>query len=326
MPMTVYLFGEGRGVPLNYLHVQLNPLAIDFWSGGSNRDLVVSGAADEAGGQAFATDFAGDGSLVGDLVYGWYDFRPETLRGLGAADFVAGLAEAGFIGSAEVLAVLQEFGPCPASIDETDFYNQPWSYDADYAAIDFDVDAAVDALIEREVQPREHAADLASGADTWLTRLRSSVSPEEMTTDPFFGFNVDLPEVDRSNVLRLKKMCDDTYGTDPDDVPQLLDYGVLEPFLIPSENVLRDKGISAFDYVESLVKGNALIIEQMYSTGPPEVVGEIVQVLPDESGIVPNDEARGGQAGGCGCSNSALPTGAVLWAMGLLAVSRRRRG
>ena len=44
--LTVYLMGEGRGVPTNYLHVRLDPLAIDYWAGGSNFDLVVGRAAD----------------------------------------------------------------------------------------------------------------------------------------------------------------------------------------------------------------------------------------------------------------------------------------
>ncbi len=59
MGIIVHVLGPTRAIPLNYLHVQINEAAIDWQSGGQNYPDVVSAAADEAGGHAFATDFAG---------------------------------------------------------------------------------------------------------------------------------------------------------------------------------------------------------------------------------------------------------------------------
>jgi hypothetical protein len=59
MQLVTYVLGDARAVPTNYLHVELNEAAIDWFSYGTNYLDVLSRAADEAGGHAFATEFAG---------------------------------------------------------------------------------------------------------------------------------------------------------------------------------------------------------------------------------------------------------------------------
>ncbi|MGK0361062.1 MAG: hypothetical protein ACI9U2_003380 [Bradymonadia bacterium] len=59
MGLIVHVVGAARAVPTNYLHVTINERAIDWFGRGANYADVVSQAADEADGQAFATDFAG---------------------------------------------------------------------------------------------------------------------------------------------------------------------------------------------------------------------------------------------------------------------------
>ena len=50
-------------------HVQINEAAIDWLNRGSNYSDVVSQAADEAGGRAFATDYAGSvDSQIADIL------------------------------------------------------------------------------------------------------------------------------------------------------------------------------------------------------------------------------------------------------------------
>ncbi|MEZ4436479.1 MAG: DUF2330 domain-containing protein [bacterium] len=75
MGIIVHVLGEHRAIPVNYRHVVINETAIDWQSGGQNYPDVVSQAADEADGQAFATDYAGpagappqpygEGTLIG---------------------------------------------------------------------------------------------------------------------------------------------------------------------------------------------------------------------------------------------------------------------
>ena len=58
MPLQPFVLAPHRAVPDNYLHVVVNELAVDWLTAGANYPDVIRRAANEAGGQAFATDAA----------------------------------------------------------------------------------------------------------------------------------------------------------------------------------------------------------------------------------------------------------------------------
>ncbi len=58
MGVMVWVLGESRAVPVNYLSLELNEALIDWLTGGSNYNQVVVAAANEAGGQGFVTERA----------------------------------------------------------------------------------------------------------------------------------------------------------------------------------------------------------------------------------------------------------------------------
>lgn len=60
MSVVVYLAGPGRGIPKNSLHVEVNPLRLNWNAGASNYAQVLAAAIDEGGTHAFATEFAGE--------------------------------------------------------------------------------------------------------------------------------------------------------------------------------------------------------------------------------------------------------------------------
>ena len=62
-------------IPTNNLHVQINEARIDWFNGGFNYNEVVTEAANEVGGQAFAADYAGVSEIMVDRFYreGRYD-------------------------------------------------------------------------------------------------------------------------------------------------------------------------------------------------------------------------------------------------------------
>lgn len=72
MPLVVTIFSDRRYVPESYLHVVPNFAAVDWFAQGSNYSSVVGLAADEAGGHAFATDFAGD-PMEGQISFFFFD-------------------------------------------------------------------------------------------------------------------------------------------------------------------------------------------------------------------------------------------------------------
>ncbi|MFK8001743.1 MAG: DUF2330 domain-containing protein, partial [Polyangiales bacterium] len=66
MGILVYVVGESRAIPANYLDLELNEARINWFNPASNYDAVVTLAANEAGGQGFVTEFAGDAESIGD--------------------------------------------------------------------------------------------------------------------------------------------------------------------------------------------------------------------------------------------------------------------
>ena len=71
LPIEVFVLGPTRAVPDNYFHVRINEAAIDWYAGALNYRDVVKRAADEAAGQAFATDYSGGTSAYAGQI--WYD-------------------------------------------------------------------------------------------------------------------------------------------------------------------------------------------------------------------------------------------------------------
>ena len=58
------ILGADRAIPENYRHAKINEARIDWLSGGSNYQKIITKAANEAGGQAFVTDYAGKSEIM----------------------------------------------------------------------------------------------------------------------------------------------------------------------------------------------------------------------------------------------------------------------
>jgi MYXO-CTERM domain-containing protein len=301
LPLTVYVLGEHRAVPLSYLHVQMNPLVYDWFGRGFNWLERVGRAADEAGGRAFATTYAGP---TGGSSLGCQFMNVDGLDTLDVAlDWFLALGSHGFAGTPELLEILRVHVPAPQGVDEIDFYNRPYDYAAQWAALDatFDPVAATADLSSNLVQPCLDAEEILARSP-YLTRLTSTVSPEEMTVDPEFGFNPDLPNVSNYLEADLHDNCDGT--------------GVLTlpgGFVLPIASL--DDTYPDAEWVDSRLDHHALIIEQLSESGSGEVLVDYTDELVGDLLDV---------AKTCGCSSgAAMPAGALLLA--LLVPLRRRR-
>src|SRR6185503_9307112 len=67
---ALVLSDEGRAIPKNYYHVPLNLARIDWLLFGYNYRQLVAEADDEAGGNAFATEYAGSASIFKGAIAG----------------------------------------------------------------------------------------------------------------------------------------------------------------------------------------------------------------------------------------------------------------
>ena len=296
MGIQVWVLGNSRAIPRNYSHTILNEEYIDWFSGGSNYNDVIINATNEAReGQAFVTEYAGPSTIVqGQL--NWENrfgsqsaFESQTEAG----SYVQMLRIEGFPWNNVLMGVLRRTFPMPqALLDEgvteeayyesLDFYlNRYRSQNPDvFEGIDLTFDAVeVTAEIwEKIVVPTVNAEALLNEFPK-LTRMYTTLSPNEMTRDPEFSFNPTLPDV--SNVHRAN------FTFDCDNPSR----GVLElpdgrQFYIEDQNEWANRDRPNIPYSRR--------IEALPEEGAPAVlVDNTTRITPSEFG-----------AEGCGCSAS----------------------
>jgi len=213
MPVTVYVLGATRAVPLSFLELKLDPLRIDWPSGGRNYAALLREAANDAGGNAFVTEYAGTSSVAGTLwVAGQFD--PDSLRASPTPPvYVQRLVNQGLGNDPQTLPLLQQYIPMPPEaiaqgITPAAFYNNLSSYWIQFAFPPFDLGTLTDKVVETIIEPRRLAQQMIS-AHPYLTRLGTFISPEEMNDDPLFAFNPTLGDLPAVHSAVLRTMCGD---------------------------------------------------------------------------------------------------------------------
>lgn len=307
--MEAYVLSRGRGVPTSYLHVTINDAAVNWWTGGANYDAVITRAADEAGGHAFATDYHG----TSDVALFWppgarldraaLERETDPWRWLSRvrSDFPRAP-------TAELYEVLEDaFG-----LDGMG--TALWfGYGATYAEpTGFDAETATADLFARVVEPLGAAQDLLDRYPR-LTRMTSSLDAVEMTVDPVFQVNEDLARTpvasDRS--AELVYHC---RGVRPrrESVDRTLVLADGRHIDLPSERDLEELGLTEFQWLEEHREIHAQVIEQMHPSGPPDVVADFTDDLFALTQV------------GCGCTSAPSGAGWLLLAA-LPGWARRRR-
>ena len=109
-------------------------------------------------------------------------------------------------GDAVLLALLRKYIPMPeslraAGINENQFYSNISQFQSALGMTPVDGAAFTAELEMRIITPLREAQAMIDG-QPYLTRLYATVSPDEMTRDPLFHFNAELPPV--SNVHMAK--------------------------------------------------------------------------------------------------------------------------
>jgi hypothetical protein len=212
--VSLWVLGRSRVVPENYFEIAVNEAKIDWLRSGQNYPDLLKQAANEAGGNAFAVEYAGPTDLLrGKLVpAGGYDL--SRLRTITAPpDALAELTRLGFPRDAALLAILRQYIPEPAAlrdrgVEETAFYNQIAQYWLSDRMSFLPLDGArlASAIEEGVVQPLVKAQALFDG-HLKLTRLATFISPEEMSLDPTFIENSSLPDVPVVRQAQGHRMC-----------------------------------------------------------------------------------------------------------------------
>ncbi len=211
MGIAVFLLGSARAVPLNYLHLVVNEARIDWQAQGTNYPAVVTAAADEAGGRGFVTDYSGTNATVRKTVQaalaGYVKSRLTTTNPYA---FVSEISRIGFLGASQnVLALLQRCVPMPASaaaISPLAFYSSLRAESGQLTQTAVDQPSCADDFDALVVEPLRSAEAMMGRLPT-LTRMYTTMSANEMTIDPIFVLNPDLPEVGSARTLPAEMEC-----------------------------------------------------------------------------------------------------------------------
>jgi len=314
MPITAYVLSSKRAIPVNYRHVLINPTRIDWLRFGINYSQVATAAVDEAGGQAFLTEFAG---AAGPIAQGFDAFLPnydtyQLAQQTHPVDFARMLLMQGFAQDPAIQGMLRKYIPMPDSlrqnnVTEAMFYNSLSSYrnaiDADPSRPAFNTAGFVQEIQDIIITPANKSLELLN-AHPYLTRLFTTMSAEEMTIDPDFDFNSDAPDV--SNIYTAKA----TYETCDSDWAR--------------RRVKLELPDGRFWFV-SLADGplnqgpSSLRIEQWTDVGPAAIIKDNSKLVNDALG------EGGGGVGSCACSSTQAGSAALLSLIFVVWSARRRR-
>ncbi|MCK6548488.1 DUF2330 domain-containing protein [Myxococcota bacterium] len=222
MGIQVWVLGEHRAIPHNYRHTVINEEHIDWLNAGANYNDVIIEAVDEASKHhAFVTEYAGTSDVMKDVLD--YDGRFGARATLEAitdpSAFVTELRRRGFPWTSTLVATLTAAFPMPqgvrdAGIGEEEFYGSleyylgayRSSHPEQFEGLDTVPEGLAASLWERIVEPTLAAAALVEKYPK-MTRLYTTLSPDEMTEDPVFAWNPDLPDVSNVHEATLTYIC-----------------------------------------------------------------------------------------------------------------------
>jgi len=363
MGVQVWIVGEDRAIPRNYRHTEINDAAIDWLNFGQNYPQVVTDAVDEAEGHhSFVTEYAGTSNVMVDVLDAPGRFgNLETLAGLtDPVQFVTYLRQNQYayfdnvffseFYSPQLIAILRGQLPIPPNlanwgVSESDYYlffdyyinelrlQQPELFeDLD---LDYDAGTLAAEINERYVQPTLEAGQMFRDF-SYMTRLFTTLSPEEMTKDPVFSFNPDLPDVSQRHEGLLTVFCDGT-GAPISTQPARLTTEQGYEIWFPDGTGGARPGSPVANISEM---PQSTFIDILREAGDPDRevdnVSVIQQLLQEENDRRCEDGACGSadgvpgapDGGGCGCAapgDDAPAGGLAVLGLGAALLLRRRR-
>ena len=280
MGVLVWLLSDVRGIPENYKALELNEALIDWFNPNNNYNEVVTRAADEASGQGFVTEFAGEVDVSGNGTSGnlflqifpqwqqdsWAQFQATTFTDPIQMVQQASNNWSGMDGMDEAFAAAVTL---PDTVSFEDFKNCMVCY-INEPGVAFDTTAYLQQLYELVIKPMIETQALFE-ARPYVTRLYTTMSADEMTMDPVFAFNPDLK--DFSNVHTADRVieCD---GNDP--------FGPNTPWtvMLPQGDMVEGDEVGVWP-VDIESQPAALKILQYATEGQAEIIEDRSEEIAD---------------------------------------------
>ena len=221
MEIRTFFLQDARVVPTNFRHVLINPLKLDWPNNASNYKEVISMAvdADEANGNAFVTEYAGTSDVIQTWMIdqGWSSapfanfvdspvgvIQELSNQGLIFCDADWG-TECTYLHPL-VESIVSQFIPVPEALAANEFYNCLECYVDQIDLTAWSATGFSMRLDERIIEPAQRAVALIE-ANPYLTRMYTTISPNEMMADPIFKLNNTLADVSNINFATQTNHC-----------------------------------------------------------------------------------------------------------------------
>jgi hypothetical protein len=348
MDVWVYMLGMHRSVPVNYFNVEINERQINWLRNGNNYADVAREAIDTAAGRGFLTEYAGDTNDMKGVLYKPGQYDTDALLEIETPwDFIDALLSQNFPRTPQMQNILRNHIPMPDAVKEMgvpeqQFYNNLENYQEYLKDLDFDTAVLVAEIEEKLLAPLMEANELFNQF-RYMTRMYTIISPDEMTRDPIFLFNPDLPNVNNWHRATAKAICKDG-DNQADKVLVTLEDGTEMMYDVPKEN-WDDPILENAD----MVGGAAQAVQRMYTSGAPEdislariaevdnefdtiTVGLVTDNRPggtDSTDRPRVETAPATSSGGCTVGQSGSPLGfalaGLLVLVGMLSLRRVRQ-
>jgi hypothetical protein len=348
MGIQVWMLGAGRAIPRNYYHTVIDDALIDWTTAGQNYNDVIIKATHEADGRhTFVTEYAGTSSVMKNVLNapGRFGVQTDLAAQTDAQSFVdymfahqfgqaqnnqggGPIASFGQQLTSQELSILGNYIPVPPALLQKGIQPQNFYQSIDYYlgsyrqqfpndfagwTMNYQPTMMAQDLWDRVVTPTLQAGALFDQFP-YLTRLYTTLSPEDMNKDPVFSWNPTLPDWPNEHDGTLTYHCGyfgrDSVATTPATLVTAAGwviqypYGTGTPFTPPDS-------LPASQYIQILAE-----------EGDP-------QVVTDNTGAIKGALPMG--SGGCGVSMGSRATETagglvlMLFAGTMLIVSRRRR-
>ena len=251
MGVLVWVLGSARAIPRNYAHTVINDTQLDWLNKVKNyNDVVIRAVGEAPGKHSFVTEYADNNDIMSNVLdrTGRFAILDSLVMQRDPALFIKAIlpqidsdtlpsnfsyprVRQGFALNGQFFAVVGAHVPMPQQlvaegVIPSDYYQRiddylhidrarrPTAYaDIEAKLAAFDPAALIAELKTRIVDPTLRAGSLFTpGRFAKLTRLYTTLSPEDMNADPVFSFNASLPDV--SNIHRgvLDLKCDSAGG------------------------------------------------------------------------------------------------------------------
>jgi hypothetical protein len=287
-------------------------------------------AADDAGGQGFVTELAGDTSTLKSMIWtpndeqNWSSFQGRVYMSFAEFFDQAYNLYGGWDGFWDATRASVTL---PATLAYEDFKLCPSCY---AGQIEFKPATYVAELKRSVIDPVKVVQNLID-AHPKLTRMYTTLSAEEMTVDPVFTFNADLGDIDNQHTAERIIECN----------PDIFQFEAPWRIELPQGVVVRGNAATVGTWPTELdgLPSNARIVRTSAS-GTGKVVEDNMGPIGDQladynASIIPttpssnsggtNGSSTSSGGGGCNIAAAGSSWQLALGALALSSLLRRRR-